>query len=115
MPKFVLAIDPGKATGIAMFDYQEGEEPVLMWSGEYQQNEYAKPIREAFALAITSNTPMDIVCVASAVLTRSTAVDAPRSFAETRTYRFESTPAALIFCWVFASVVLACENPAGER
>lgn len=30
MPKFVLAIDPGKATGIAMFDYQEGEEPVLM-------------------------------------------------------------------------------------
>lgn len=62
MAKFVLSIDPGKATGIAMFDYQEGEEPVLMWSGEYQQDEYAKPIREAFALALTSNTPMDIVC-----------------------------------------------------
>jgi hypothetical protein len=48
--KVVLAIDPGKATGMALFTYTQGEEPVLVWSGEYQQDEYAKPIRETLSL-----------------------------------------------------------------
>ena len=45
--RYVLAVDPGKATGMALFSHEMGQEPVLEWSGEYQQEEVAKPIREA--------------------------------------------------------------------
>ena len=48
--KRILAIDPGKATGMALFSLEQGQEPVLVWSGEYQQDEYAKPIRETLSL-----------------------------------------------------------------
>lgn len=44
--KYILSIDPGKATGMTLFSFERGEEPSLVWSGEYQQEEYAKPIRE---------------------------------------------------------------------
>lgn len=45
--KHVLSVDPGKATGMALFSFETGQNPVLVWSGEFQQDEYAKPIREA--------------------------------------------------------------------
>jgi hypothetical protein len=48
--KRILAIDPGKATGMALFSLEQGQEPVMLWSGEYQQDEYAKPIRETLSL-----------------------------------------------------------------
>jgi len=50
MTKIILAIDPGKATGMALFSFEQGQEPVMLWSGEYQQDEYAKPIRETLSL-----------------------------------------------------------------
>lgn len=60
MPKkYILAVDPGKATGMALISLETGSEPVLEWSGEVQQEEYAKPIRdylEAFG------AELDIVC-----------------------------------------------------
>jgi hypothetical protein len=62
MPKYLLAIDPGKATGIAFFSKEDGQDPVLIESGEYQQDEYAKPIRQALAHSLMSNQPLEIVC-----------------------------------------------------
>ena len=62
MSKLVLSIDPGKASGIALFAFIEGEDPELMWSGEYQQDEYARPIREALSDAIMRSIPIEIVC-----------------------------------------------------
>ena len=60
MPKkYILAVDPGKATGMALISLEPGSEPVLEWSGELQQEEYAGPIRgylEAFG------GELDIVC-----------------------------------------------------
>jgi hypothetical protein len=47
MTRHILSVDPGKATGMALFTLENGQEPVLEWSGEYQQHEYAQPIREA--------------------------------------------------------------------
>jgi hypothetical protein len=48
--KYILSIDPGKATGMALFSLEQVQEPVMLWSGEYQQEEYAKPIRETLSL-----------------------------------------------------------------
>jgi hypothetical protein len=42
---YVLAVDPGKATGVALFSYQTGSEPVLEWSKEVEADEFAKVIR----------------------------------------------------------------------
>jgi hypothetical protein len=62
MSKLVLSVDPGKASGIALFAFIEGGEPELLWSGEYQQEEYARPIREALGDAIMRSIPIEIVC-----------------------------------------------------
>ena len=59
MIKHILAVDPGKATGMALFTFETGQEPVLVWSGEFQQEDYAKPIREALA---TVQGDLEIVC-----------------------------------------------------
>jgi hypothetical protein len=48
--RHVLSVDPGKATGMALFSLEQGQDPVMLWSGEYQQDEYAKPIRETLNL-----------------------------------------------------------------
>lgn len=57
--KHVLSVDPGKATGMALFSLVAGQEPVMVWSGEFQQHEYAAPIREALA---TVQGDLEIVC-----------------------------------------------------
>lgn len=57
--RYVLAVDPGKATGMALFSLESGQEPVLIWSGEFQQDEYARPIRDTLA---TYGDTLDIVC-----------------------------------------------------
>jgi chorismate mutase len=59
--KHILAVDPGKASGIALFKF-EGGEPELIWSGEYQQDEYAKPIRDAIYSTITMGYSLDVTC-----------------------------------------------------
>ena len=60
--RYILSVDPGKATGVAFFSYIAGEDPVLIESGEYQQDEYAKPIRQALAHSIMSGQELEIVC-----------------------------------------------------
>ena len=61
MTKLILAVDPGKASGIALFEFTLGEEPILVWSGEYQMREYAKPIRDAIDHAY-NNVSLQVVC-----------------------------------------------------
>jgi hypothetical protein len=62
--KLILAVDPGKASGICLFKWIQGDEPVLVWAGEYQQNEYAEPIRRAIEFASTMQyyVQFEIVC-----------------------------------------------------
>lgn len=62
MSTLFLAVDPGKASGICLFEWEKGSDPVLISSGEYQQDEYAKPIREAFAHAMLSGLEILVVC-----------------------------------------------------
>jgi hypothetical protein len=56
--RLILAVDPGKATGLAYFQIAAGQDPVLIWAKEVQQDEYAKPIRDV----LTSNADTEIVC-----------------------------------------------------
>jgi hypothetical protein len=44
---------------MALFTFETGQEPVLVWSGEFQQEDYAKPIREALA---TVQGDLEVVC-----------------------------------------------------
>jgi hypothetical protein len=60
--RVVLSVDPGKASGIAMFTIEPKQEPVLVWSGEYQMREYAEPIRNAIAYAAERDIKLDVVC-----------------------------------------------------
>jgi hypothetical protein len=62
MTNIVISVDPGKSSGVAVFSYNAGEEPDLLFSGEFQQNEYAKPIREAIASALFSRANVLVVC-----------------------------------------------------
>lgn len=46
--KFILAVDPGKATGVVFFRWDDGAEPVLIQSNETQPHEFAPVIRNIF-------------------------------------------------------------------
>lgn len=48
MTKFILAVDPGKATGVALFRWESDSEPVLVDSCEPQPDEFAIVIRRMF-------------------------------------------------------------------
>lgn len=49
--RYVLAVDPGKATGLAFFMIPTGAEPVIVWTAEVDYKDYASHIREAYAVA----------------------------------------------------------------
>lgn len=59
---FILSVDPGKASGIALFEMSLDNEPVLIWSGEYQMREYADAIRRGITFAYNNGRPIDVVC-----------------------------------------------------
>jgi hypothetical protein len=46
--KYILSVDPGKATGIAIFEWEYGKEPVLLESHEVDFLGYADTIRKLF-------------------------------------------------------------------
>ena len=60
--RIILSVDPGKASGISLFELERGEEPKLLWAGEYQMKEYAKPIRDAISYSKEFETVLDVVC-----------------------------------------------------
>jgi len=61
MPRYVLAVDPGKMTGVALFSYESGSEPVLEWSKELEQHEVAEVVRATLWTA-TIRHNVDVVC-----------------------------------------------------
>ncbi len=63
MKRMILAVDPGKATGVSCFTWTPKDtEPVLEWSAEVQPDEFAAPIRGIIAKAISEDYVLDIVC-----------------------------------------------------
>lgn len=63
MSRHILAVDPGKATGMSYFVWESSDvEPMLLWSGEYQQEEYAAPIRDALLHAKLLGIELEVVC-----------------------------------------------------
>ena len=62
MKRIILAVDPGKATGVSCFGWERGEEPHMIMAGEYQPDEFAAPIRAIIANAQDENIPIEIVC-----------------------------------------------------
>lgn len=61
MPKYILAIDPGKTTGMTLFSYEQGSEPVLEWSRELLQEEVADSVRGVL-WAPEMRQHVDVVC-----------------------------------------------------
>jgi hypothetical protein len=59
--RLVLAVDPGKATGVCLFLY-ESAEPELLWSGEYQADEFATVVRSAISEAQARGTWLETTC-----------------------------------------------------
>ena len=63
MKRMILAVDPGKASGICCFTWEPGNSaPNLEWAGEFQPHEYAAPIRDAIGQAFLGGYQLDIVC-----------------------------------------------------
>jgi hypothetical protein len=60
--RMILSVDPGKASGICLFEWNEGEEPTLAWSGEYQQKDYAQAVRLGLATGNYAQRKVEIVC-----------------------------------------------------
>jgi len=61
MHKYVLAVDPGKTTGMALFSRQIDSEPVLEWSKELEQDEVAEAVRSVL-WAPDKRHHLDVVC-----------------------------------------------------
>ena len=61
MPNYVLAIDPGKVTGMALFSREGLSEPVLEWSKELEQHEVAEAVRNTLWTP-TIRHNVDVVC-----------------------------------------------------
>lgn len=57
-PRHVLAVDPGKATGMCLFSMIPGEEPILLGSWELQMTEFAEVVRKVFA----EHENVEVVC-----------------------------------------------------
>jgi len=61
MTTYVLAIDPGKTTGMALFSRQDASEPVLEWSKELEQHEVAETVRSVL-WSPEKRHHVDVVC-----------------------------------------------------
>jgi len=60
--RLILAVDPGKKSGIAVISHESGLEPRLLASGEFLMEEYHKPILEAIQTAKETGAKLEIVC-----------------------------------------------------
>ena len=61
MSKYVLAVDPGKMTGMALFSREIDSEPVIEWSAELEQHEVAAALR-GILWNPTMRGTLDVVC-----------------------------------------------------
>lgn len=62
MKRIIIAVDPGKASGVCCFGFDLGEEPHLIMAGEYQPEEFAAPVRSLIDGAKAEGIPVEIVC-----------------------------------------------------
>jgi hypothetical protein len=60
--RHILAVDPGKATGLSYFIFDGEADPEMLWSKEVQQHEYADPVRKAFAYSQSRGVKLEVVC-----------------------------------------------------
>lgn len=60
--KYILSVDPGKATGVAVVYKVGTEEPVLSMSCEVQPEEFASEIRNVFTELGDDLSELQIVC-----------------------------------------------------
>jgi len=60
--RHILAVDPGKATGLSYFIFDGQNDPEMLWSKEVQQHEYAQPIRDAFRYSQSQGAKLEVVC-----------------------------------------------------
>lgn len=44
----IVAVDPGKMTGLCAFELEKGQEPRMMWTAEVDEDTFAVPIRSEF-------------------------------------------------------------------
>lgn len=59
MTRYVLSIDPGKSTGMALFKWEDGAEPELLWSGEEEFVAYVDKTRMIF---MNYKDDLEVVC-----------------------------------------------------
>ena len=63
MKRLIIAVDPGKASGICAFTFEpEDINPNLYMSGEYQPDEYADPIRKLIEYATDNEYNLAVTC-----------------------------------------------------
>ena len=62
MSKYVLSVDPGKATGVALLCLVEGGEPEIMFSGESQPEEFAGVVRNILKDFTEEYSALTVVC-----------------------------------------------------
>lgn len=62
MKRMIVAVDPGKATGVAVFLWEPGSEPALVSSGEFQPHEFARPVRETVGESLIYGYNLEVVC-----------------------------------------------------
>lgn len=60
--KYVLSVDPGKATGVALLSLKTDEEPKILYSGEVQPDEFAECIRNLLKDMEHEYSRLTIVC-----------------------------------------------------
>lgn len=61
MIHYILSVDPGKLSGITLFSKEEGQDPVLQWSKEVEQEEIAEVVRGVL-WAPEKRQHIDVVC-----------------------------------------------------
>lgn len=62
MTKYVLSVDPGKATGVAFFSIESGEEPKIIHSSEPQPEQFAETIRNILIDLDRDFDNLQVVC-----------------------------------------------------
>lgn len=62
MNKYVLSVDPGKATGVALLHLAKDEEPKIIFSGEAQPEEFAGVIRNILKDFTEDYSALTVVC-----------------------------------------------------
>lgn len=62
MKRLILAVDPGKKSGICALTHERGQAPVLLSSGEFLMEEYHTPILNSFDYARNLDIEISVVC-----------------------------------------------------